>query len=610
MNLSLTAKTFADYREEMLKYIESHYPDLLSAFGSSDIGQLLIELQAGVADSLSYQLDRSLQETQLEYAQEKKSLFSIAKNLALKIGGKTPSVTLIDFSVIVPAKGDSFDPAYLPIIKNGTQVIGNGQVFEVREDIDFSNPFSGYGTENRKFVPIVNNGTINGYEMTKREIVFNGKTKQYKKQVTIGQPFYSLILPDKNVVSVEQISVKPTSSKTTLTINEFFTETDRFYEVPSLAESMIFSESSETTDGNIKKGVWVKKNKRFISEYTPNNYCKVVFGGGDVVSSNYETVLSDDKPNLALLDVLLNNNSLGEKIQNGSDIFIRYRVGGGLESNVGANTLNQLGFSEITIPKTNDAAKAEKVKKSLRVNNPIPALGGKDDANIEQLRQMISYNSSQPLNFLRYYSKVLMNMSGKFGSPFKTAIIEKDNKIMVIMLGLTSDGKLNSANSMAIKENVANYLSNFRNVNDYIEITDARVINLSVRAEVFIEDNFDDVSLSSEITKQIKSVFDITKNNINKNIYVGDVFKKIGAINGVINTMSVKIYNNVDLNGIEYSPSQTSMEYSDPKPTASEIKFTKEIKVLNNVLFASFDEMFEIRYPEKDIVVVVNKRLF
>jgi hypothetical protein len=101
-----------------------------------------LDLNAAVADNLHYHIDRSIQETVLLYAQQKSSIYNIARTYGLKIPGLRPSVSLVDFSITVPAFGDKEDERYLGILYRGSQIQGAGQAFENVYDIDFASPYN------------------------------------------------------------------------------------------------------------------------------------------------------------------------------------------------------------------------------------------------------------------------------------------------------------------------------------------------------------------------------------------------------------------------------------------------------------------------------------
>ena len=90
----------------------------------------MLDLNAAVTDNLQFNIDRSIQETVLQFAQQKSSVYNIAKTYGLKIPGQRPSVALVDFSITVPAFGDREDLRYCGILRRGSQVSGAGQPFD------------------------------------------------------------------------------------------------------------------------------------------------------------------------------------------------------------------------------------------------------------------------------------------------------------------------------------------------------------------------------------------------------------------------------------------------------------------------------------------------
>jgi len=202
------ARNFSDVRTELFNFVKKYYPETFQDFNDASIGTMLIELNAAASDMLSFNTDRMFQETQLDFAQERKSILNIARTLGLNVPGKRPSVSIVDFSVNVPVNGDTFDIRYAPVLRYGAQVLGGGQSFETLDDVDFSEPLSNGGIPNRLILPnINNNGTLVGYTLVKREFVVAGVTNVFRKIITASDaiPFLEVILPSNSVISVEQI---------------------------------------------------------------------------------------------------------------------------------------------------------------------------------------------------------------------------------------------------------------------------------------------------------------------------------------------------------------------------------------------------------------------
>src|SRR5258708_5796202 len=134
--ISYNKRTFNELRDELIAYIKLAYPDTFQDYTDSSVGALLIDLNAGIGNNLSINTDRAFQETQLAFAQQNDSILNIAQNLGFNIPGKRSSVTVVDFTVQVPARGDRPNEEYFPVLSAGAQVVGGGKVFETSNVID------------------------------------------------------------------------------------------------------------------------------------------------------------------------------------------------------------------------------------------------------------------------------------------------------------------------------------------------------------------------------------------------------------------------------------------------------------------------------------------
>lgn len=598
-NINYSKKSFIEIRQELFNYVKQYYPEDLKDFSDSSVGTLLIELIAGLGDSLFHQIDRSYQETQIDYAQQRKSLYNLARTYGLNIPPKRGSVTAVDITVTLPVNGEAPDYDYAPIIKRSTQITGGGRVFEVLDDIDFSSKLSNLGFPNRTIVPIIDaNETVQAYRITKREVVFNGRstTINYSVTSTNFTPFIEFILPDDNVLEIDSIIVKQGLNVSEPTIDEYFGEINRFYEVNNLSEDRVFIENTSLSNPNqIKVGKWVKVSKKFIKEYTPQGFCKVIFGGGN----GNKDLLEDSLRNIGVtsgFENYLNNTSLGEIPNINSTVFIRYRVGGGTESNIGVGVLNSFGNRNFFINGV-DAQLNQQVLRSVTVTNPIPALGGADQPSIDTLRYLIKYNftSQNRCVTLQDYKVQLEKMGGKYGRPFKNTVQKVNNKILISILGLNSNGKLDNQSTNLLKQNIATYLSQYRMVNDYVEVNDGKIINLALDIEVLIGETPVRDLIANNVILQARSFFDISKTDMGDDIFLAQLYENINNINGVLNVTSLKVFNKV---GGVYSNNEIEMKYSN--------NTTREIQLVNNSLYSSENSMFEIKFPEKDIRIFLK----
>lgn len=590
-------RSFTDIKDGLNNYIKQYYPDAFEDFTENSLGQLFVEIIAGASEILNYQIDRNVQETRLESAQLRKSILQHAKTLGLKIPNNRGSVTVCDFSVKVPAAGDSFSLDYTPILKAGTQVIGGGQVFELMDDIDFSSDISLFGYKNRSIIPNIDaNEVVQNYTLTKREIVFNGLSKIYSKIITNREsvPFYSITLPDTNVIGIDSIIVVNGINNQTPTIDQFYDDNLRWYEVDYLLQDRIFNEIG--TYDNLKAGDWKLVNKKFITEFTDKGFCKITFGGGDPNSTLFSSAMNSGVNNG--LNAYIDNTSLGEILPINTQVFIKYKVGGGTSSNIGANVLNTVGNVNIFVNGVEPTIN-QRVARSLTVTNPIGAFGGADAPSTEQIRYMISYNFSaqdRAVTLTDYLLQVY-KMPPKFGRPFRVNTMKIDNKVMISILGLNSDGKLDNQSTNILKENIANWISQKRMINDYVEIKDGRIFNLGYQISVYIDENIPSNIIAKNVINEVIKFHDIQNRQMGENIYLGYLIEAINNVTGVINVIDYKLYNKVN-NG--YSLNEIEQPLKEQN--------TREIQLIDNTLFNSQDAMFEIKYPEKDIVVLLKKK--
>lgn len=600
--IDYNARNFSDVRSELINFVQQYYPDIFNDFNDASVGMMLLELNAAVGDMLSFHTDRMFNETQINYMQERSSVLELARTFGLQIPGKRPSISIVDWSVVVPVKGDTFDEDYAPVIFKGSQATGSGKVFELLEDCDFSSPFANGGIPNRLIIPNIVNGVIQNYTLVKREIVLNGFTKIFKKVIRPEdyRPFYEITLPDTNVLSIENIiTLEGTNYSETPTLTDFENFDDRWFEMQSLAEAEVFIEDDNKLSDNesILPGKWVNTNQRFIKEFTDKGFCKIIFGGGDADTS----VLNDFigcRGQIDRIGDLVNNLSLGQIPPTNHTMFIKYRVGGGTDSNIGSGVLTKLGSINM-VGIGDDETINQSVRNSLKVNNPIPAIGGKNQPSIEEIRNLIRYNFSsqnRAVTIKDYQSRIAL-MPGKFGVPFRCGVWEERNKIQVTTLSLDSNSKLTNQSTSTLKDNIAEYLADYRMLNDYVVIKDGKIINLGFEVDLFVEKSVSKTEIITNVINSITDYMDINKWFMGDNIYLAQLIENINNVGGVLNVVDLRVFNKVGEG--KYSVNEIAQPYIDED--------TRQIDLLGEyTLFGQPDAMFEVKLPSKDIKIRIK----
>jgi hypothetical protein len=184
IQVNYTSRDYASIRQDLINYLKTFFPDQWQDFNVASPGMAMVELNAYVGDLLSYIADKKFNEMFLDGLTERVSAYRMAKTFGYKIPGVRPAISLADISVEVPVTADGPDLNYTPVIRDGMQVKGAGQVFEAIYSIDFSQDYNEEGVPNRIIEPILNgNQDIIKYRITKREKIQAGATKILKREV-------------------------------------------------------------------------------------------------------------------------------------------------------------------------------------------------------------------------------------------------------------------------------------------------------------------------------------------------------------------------------------------------------------------------------------------
>lgn len=609
IQVNYLSRDFASIRQDLINYLRAFFPEQWQDFNVTSPGMALLELNAYVGDLLSYVADKKYNELFLDGISERKSAYRLAKTLGYQVPGVRPAITIADISIEVPVTADGPDTNYLPIYRPGVQVKGAGQVFETTQEIDFSRDFSEDGQANRIIQPILNgNQDLIKYRIIKREKIKAGATKIFKKEVTADESgaFYQLTLPENNILEILSIIIMPSLGITrNPTFQEFNDFTMKYWEVDFLATDKIFmTDTTAPTTSNYRAGAYVEVEKRFIKEFLTDGSCKITFGGGtgdyNAYSEFFNNLTADKCPsNLIDISKVLNNTALGVMVPPNSTIFVKYRVGGGTLSNVGANTMQEIANID-SVVNGSDATTVQRVISSTRANNPVPAIGGVGLPSIDEIRHNIAANFASQLRCvtLEDYISRAYQMPGKFGAPFKIHGEVQENKVKLYVLTRAGDGTLISNSTSDIKENLSNFLVPYRMINDFIEINDGKVVNLQVEVDLFVNKDYNVNEIKSNAIKVVSDFMNIERWEMNQNIYISQIIDKIRDVPGVINVVEIRFYN---MEGGGYSTTLCAQATGSRVIIPDTGGYRTQIDYIDNTIFGSTLALFEIKKPSFDI---------
>ena len=667
--ISYLSRDFASIRSELEKFSKQYYPELSDDWNDSSVGSWLIDLAASVGDDLSYHIDRASQETTLESANVTSSILAQARSNGLKIPGRKASTCEVEVSCVLPTDSTDIslpDWNYAPILQS-TSILSAGDVnFQLTEDINFAEQFNSNGYSNRTVVPSRNtNGNITGYTVSKSAIAVNGTTKVYKRVLYPSdiEPFMEIVLPEQNVLSVESIIFKETSDvSASPEIYEYYIDAEeyrlskeaamtyRFFECDSLADQYRFGDEVNYGTSNIissiykpslyddytegsgdtstrttryYRGKWKALRQKFITEYTDNGYIKIIFGA----SNGYSQLPSGSPTTYGdyVASNIINNDMLGVLPKEGWTMFVLYKVGGGISTNLGIGAINKITLANVdwgaNAQENTNSSKRGKVLTSLTVTNISSALAGKDAPSTSEVKYLMKYNTSSQNRAVTVndYKVKLMQMPPKYGAPFRCSVIEENNKIEMDFLGISRNGNLSSYLPQTLVNNAIEYLSHYKQINDYIEIKSGKIYNIGILAEVFIDKNYNQANVITSIISMIYSYFSVQSHEMGEDIFVGDLEKEIMLLDGVIGMIKLKIFK---IYGGSYSsdvcPLPEAVEggacSSEPSEgfslkDGSDATFKEiDLDACDYVLYGDYNSMYEIKSPTSDIQVKVKLR--
>ena len=601
-------RDFNTLRDSLIQYSKTYFPNTYNDFSETSTGMLFMEMAAYVGDVLSFYLDNQIQETFIQKARQTTNLYALAYSLGYVPKVTTVATVEVDFFQQVPAVLSASvyvpDFDYSLIVPENTQVTSNAdssQRFLIEDAIDFSASSSLDPTTVSVYQISGINPTYYLLKKTRKAIsaTINSETFGFTNAVK----FDTRIIRAANIVGI--LDVVDTNGNT-------------WYEVPNLAQENVFNSirNTNTNDPNYSVDTEVPYilelktvQRRFATRFMDSGSLQLQFGAGSTRSTTEEIIPNPDNVGLGLpfertkLTTAFSpvnfvfTNTYGIAPYN-TTLTVRYLVGGGAKANVEGGSLTQVNTSNIVFinPNLANTTLANQIFSSIATNNPLAADGGMDGDTVEEIRQNSLGNFQNQLRTVttQDYLVRALSMPANLGviakahaQPQKIGDYQAGELPTVLDLYILSyniDKQLRTASAL-LKRNLQTYLSEYRMINDSINIKDAYIINIGVNFDIIVSPNFNN---SETITKCINSVanyFLIDKWQINEPILIKDLFILLDKVQGVQTVQDVQI---VNLTG-------TSLGYSD---------FAYDVNgaMIDNVIYPSIDPMvFEVKYPNKDI---------
>ena len=565
-NIKYTSKDFSTIKADLIEYTKSYFPDTYKDFNETSPGMMLIELTSYVGDVLSYYVDYNYKENILSTATEKRNVRRLAEFLGYKTPNKTPSFVKLKLTTDIgvdlngnPDYGDA--PSSIP---HGLQVksnIDSELIFETTGDVDFT--ISGSQDTPLISAPSIDaNGLATGYTLTRYVRAVSGETKTKSFTITSPTKFLELNLNEDNVIEI--LNVTDSSGQ-------------KWYEVDYLVQERILKETHYgATDSTRANGYdqgegitgdslisipytvdYITTNKKFVKNFdVDTNSTKLMFGNGlyrfNVSGSSQSSIFSTIEQagltlngqsvssiNAGVSDLITTNNlNLGETPTN-TILTIKYRVGGGPDSNAQVGELTNV---------TNTPAGV-----TISVTNDEPATGGTDGQTVDEIRNNANAFFSSQLRCVtrQDYQARILNLPAKFGNIAKCYVerIDDQGGLFVSTLSYNQNKQLVQTPELVLT-NIMTYLNQYRMINDQLTfgytlnsiLFSGYLINFGVKFKINADRSGNKSDIKVQVIDTIRDFFKVEKMQFRQSINMNDLQYNILGLDGVIGIKELKLF--------------------------------------------------------------------
>ena len=552
----------------------------------------MLDTVSYVGDVLSYYLDYQVNESFLGTAFEKKNIINLSRQMGYKFQEVASSQGEITLYVLVPANefGLGPDSNYLPIIRQGSIFSTDGGAnFILTEDIRFDNP------SNQVVVGRVDEttGIPTHYAIRAHGEVISGEILEEIISVDEYKTFRKVFLTDSNIVEI-------------LAVED--SEGNEYFQVENLAQNIVYKSFPNRNSGSDQVREFLRPvsvPRRFVFEFDGENYF-LQFGFGSEEEIKTDPVADPSSISLQLygrdyvsyvhLDPskLLLTDKLGVSPSN-TQLTIRYRKNNRTNPNAPVGAIKNITnlIIEYSDLLSLNSAQVSQVRNSLECRNEKSINGSTVLPTSEEIKQRASsYFATQSRAVTsKDYEAMTYAMPSKYGSISRcSVVVDQDSfKRNLNLYVLTEDQNGNLATaSQTMKENLRIWLSNYKMINDTVDIVDGKVVNIGIDFEVIGDPGFNKTDLFASCVNTLKERYSKAL-LMGEPFYLTDVYYELNRIRGVVDTRNVKIVNKV---GSIYS----AIGYDVPSNLSAD----------GRRLECPINVCFEIKFPDVDITGVIR----
>lgn len=590
--INYTSRDFQSIKTDLLEYAKRYYPDTYQDFREASFGSLMLDTVSYVGDILSFYLDYQVNESFLNTATDTQNVIRLARQFGYKYQGRSSTYGTATFFILIPATSyGTPDFSYSPILEKGSTFSSiNGETFSLIDDVNFSD------TSNQIVVARVDNttGIPTRYAIKAYGNVVSGEIKRTTYTIGEFRKFAKLSIESPNVVEI---------------ISVLDSEGHEYYEVENLSQDVIYKDIKNTgEDQDLVKNVLkvVPVPRRFtVERNNTTTYIQFGFGSDSELQVNSNTY---EDPSKVVLQ-LNSRDYVSDLSFDPSDIIKTDKFGVGpsnttitvvyreLSNNNGNIPINSLTRTRVLNYRFEnilslDAGLVSDTRNSLEVTNDSPFVGEVTYPSVEEIKmRTLAYYSSQNRAVSKQdYLSLIYAMPTKYGAIKRANVIQdplsQKRNLNIYVISQDSNGYLTTT-STVVKNNLKTWLSNFKLVNDTIDIFDSKIINLGLKFTVKADVGVNKTELLNVCVSTLVTKFNM-KQEIGEDFDISSIYQTLNQVDGVVDTINVEIINKV---GNLYSPIYFDV---GTNTTADGLKTICPLNVV-----------FEVKYPSSDITGTV-----
>ena len=587
--IDYTSRDFESIRKDLENYAKRYYPNTYRDFNEASFGSLMLDTVAYIGDILSFYLDYQTNESFLDTAIEYSNVIRLARQMGFKIDSSPSSYGVLTFYVEIPADSDSIGPDlnYAPVLSAGSTFASfDGGSYTLIDDIDFAQ------TTNQIVA-----GTIDGTTTSPSSYVIRAQGRAVSgrtsfQEVTLGdfQRFRQVDLETSNIAEI-------------VTVTD--SEGHKYYEVDNLSQNTIYKavRNTDTNTNNMVKNIIkaVPIARRFVLERVSGRSF-LQFGYGSDSELLSESILD---PSNLVLDLsgrdyttdtgfdptkLVSSDKFGIAPAN-TTLRIGYRVNTTRDVNAASNaimTATRPIFRFKNQGALSSGARAT-VMGSLELTNEMPFVGDVQMPSAEEVKHRVFgfFATQHRAVTAKDYEALCYGMPAKYGAVKRASVVrdfdEMKRNLNIYVVSANTSDKFTAANT-TLKNNLKTWLSQYRMINDTVDILDAPIVNFGLKYVISLDMNANRFTVLNKANQALRTFLFRNQYDIGESILLSDFYKVLQKVDGVIDVQQLEI---VPQAGAGYS----SVSYD----------FKKNLSADGRRVMAQKNMIFELKFPNVDI---------